>query len=87
MMRKGKKFKIGNTIHFYNTENSEQLTVIVKELFIFKSFEELYKSLPLNRCGYTVSNIGNAKPEDMLQYYPFDKQKQYGVVGIQIELR
>lgn len=84
---KRQKIKIGDTIRFYNTENFEQLTAVVKELFIFESFEELYKSLPLNKCGYTASNIGHAKPEDMLQYYPLDKQKQYKVVGIQVELR
>ncbi|MGN0561005.1 MAG: ASCH domain-containing protein [Candidatus Fimenecus sp.] len=83
---KRQKIKIGDTICFYNTENSEQLTVIVKDLFIYESFEELYKNLPLNECGYTASDISNAKPEDMLQYYPIDKQKQYGVVGIQVEL-
>lgn len=84
---KRQKIKIGDTIRFCNTESSECLTVIVKELFLYDTFEELYQNLPLDKCGYTASDIDTAKPEDMLQYYPMDKQKQYGVVGIQVELR
>lgn len=84
---KRKQIKIGDTIRFVNAESSEELTVRVEALYVFASFEELYKHLPLTECGYTPSNLKQAKPEDMLEYYPLERQKQYGVVGIQVARR
>ena len=55
-------------------------------MFIFDSFEELYKHLPLMECGYTEEDIHTASPDDMEMYYSKEKQKQYGVIGIQISL-
>ncbi len=82
---KRKKIRIGDTICFTNTETAEKLTVRVKELFVYASFAELYRDLPLTQCGYTEENQKEAKPEDMLAYYPKEEQQRYGVVGIQIE--
>ena len=84
---KRKQIRIGDTIRFVNTDSAEQLVVRVEALYVFASFEELYNHLPLNECGYTASNLKQAKPEDMLEYYPLERQKQYGVVGIQVALR
>ena len=55
-------------------------------MFVFNSFEELYKKLPLLECGYTENDVSMASPDDMNQYYSKDKQMQYGVVGIKIRL-
>lgn len=52
----------------------------------FTSFAELYKHLPLLKCGYNDDNINAASPDDMDIYYPKEKQNQYGVVGIEISL-
>lgn len=82
---KRRKIAKGDTICFINTENSEKLSVTVKELFIYRSFKELYADLPLTECGYTETDVCGAKPEDMLEYYPIDKQDRYGVIGIQVE--
>lgn len=82
---KRQKIQIGDTITFVNTESAERLTAAVKNLFVFESFAELYRHLPLLACGYTQDDIDSAKPEDMLAYYPLEKQKRYGVVGIEIE--
>lgn len=58
----------------------------VENMFVFNSFEELYKKLPLLECGYTENDVSMASPDDMNQYYSKDKQMQYGVVGIKIRL-
>lgn len=55
-------------------------------LYRFDSFEELYKTLPLLKCGYTKETINTAAPEDMMQYYSRSEQTQYGVIGIELEL-
>lgn len=78
---------IGDTIAFINTENSDDiLNVTVEDLFVFKSFEELYRELPLLECGYTENNIDTASPNDMEMYYSKEKQALYGVVGIKISV-
>ena len=82
---KRQKIQVGDTITFTNTETAEELTAMVKALFVFDSFGDLYENLPLLACGYTEADIDAAKSEDMLDYYPLEKQKRYGVVGIEIE--
>lgn len=84
---KRKNISIGDTIIFVNTENeNDTLSVIVKNLFVFRTFDELYKNLPLLKCGYTKYNVNKASPDDMELYYSKEKQSQYGVVGIEVEL-
>ena len=43
---KRRKINIGDRIVFTNTKSGETLDVEVVKLHIFKSFEELYSSLP-----------------------------------------
>lgn len=84
---KRKKLSVGDTIKFINTSDiTDVLNVTVEELFIFDSFDELYKSLTLLECGYTQNNIGRASPRDMEIYYPKEKQNKYGVVGIKVSV-
>lgn len=84
---KRKKISLGDTIIFINTEDeNDTLSVTVKNIFVYKSFAELYDDLPLLKCGYTAENIDSASPDDMELYYSKEKQNQYGVVGIEIEL-
>lgn len=82
---KRQKIHVGDTIRFLNTETAEELSVTVKDLFVFESFDELYRHLPLTQCGYTEEDVDQARPEDMLEYYSMERQRKYGVVGIQIE--
>ena len=85
---KRKVISVGDTITFTNTADiSEILIVQVTDLFIFNSFDELYKSLPLLECGYTTEDIDTASPGDMEKYYSKEMQQQYGVVGIKICLK
>ena len=81
---KRQQVKVGDKIIFINTTTGETLNRTVVKLHRFDSFEELYKSLPLLQCGYTVNDVDNAKPSDMEQYYSIEEQNQYGVVGIEL---
>lgn len=84
---KRKKISAGDTIRFVCAQSAEKnLLVRVKELFVFDSFQELYQTLPLLKCGYTPENVKSATAQDMEKYYSKQQQAQYGVVGIKIEL-
>ena len=84
---KRKMIAIGDTIIFKNLQDkSSTLSCVVKRLHIFANFEELYNSLPLDKCGYLPYQISTATEKDMEVYYPVEKQKHFGVVGIEFEL-
>lgn len=84
---KRQKIAVGDVIKFVNTKNIlDTLNVVVEDLYIFDSFEELYKELPLLECGYTEENINKASPKDMEYYYSKEKQNKYGVLGIKISV-
>lgn len=83
---KRQKIKVGDKIKFTNTENSATLLAEVLALYLFKNFEELYRSLPLSDCGYTDERLKSASHKDMEAYYTPERQKLYGVVGIKIKL-
>ena len=78
------KIKAGDSIVFTETVTGEKLNAKVEKLHRFESFDELYKSLPLLKCGYTEKTVADAKPSDMEEYYSAEEQKKYGVVGIEI---
>ena len=84
---KRKTVAVGDIITFTNTASPDEiLRAEVKELFVFDSFDTLYKSLPLCECGYTEDNIASASPRDMESYYSKEEQSRYGVVGIKISV-
>lgn len=81
---KRRTIQTGDRIIFTNTRTDEQLTVEVIGLYRFDTFAQLYETLPLERCGYAQDEVQSAGPEDMLAYYPAEKQSCYGVVAIEI---
>jgi len=81
---KRQKIKVGDEIIFTNTVNGETLSRTVKDIHKFESFYELYKSLPLLKCGYTEDDVDSASPLDMEKYYSIGEQKNFGVVGIEL---
>ena len=84
---KRRRIAVGDTIRFSDLKKPEKTILTeVKELFIFNSFDELYSVLPLTECGYTIETVESASPKDMLKYYTPEQEKQYGVVGIRIEV-
>ena len=79
--------KLGDEIEFARQENeSEKINTKVLALHSFNSFKDLYENLDITKCGYTESEKGKASYADMEEYYPKEKQEQYGVVGIEIEI-
>lgn len=82
--KKRQQVKIGDKIAFTNIATGEVIKTFVANLHRFATFDELYGSLPLLKCGYTIENVDEAKPSDMEQYYSVDEQKRYGVVGIEL---
>ena len=83
---KRSQIKEGDIIVFTQSFSGESVTARVIKLHKFNTFEELYKSLPLLKCGYTEENVDTASFNDMAIYYSYEKQRQYGVVGIEITL-
>lgn len=82
---KRREIDIDDEIVFVNLSTSEQsIIATVDALHVFTSFAELYSSLPLERCGYSLEELASAKPEDMERYYSKEEQAQYGVVGIEV---
>lgn len=84
---KRQQVKIGDEIEFTELSGSKRtLLTKVVALHRFSNFEELYKSLPLEKCGYDVETVKDAKSTDMDAYYSPEEQKLYGVIGIEIDL-
>ena len=84
---KRQKIAPGDTIVFTNAaDTTQQIACSVEKLHLFADFPQLYEALPLDKCGYLPQEIPNASPADMDIYYPAQKQRQYGVVGIELRL-
>ena len=83
---KRQMIKVGDMIEFIQNETGEKLITNVIAIHRFASFAELYRELPLMKCGYTESDIATAKPEDMNLYYTPEQQEKYGVLGIEIKV-
>ena len=83
---KRRQIKAGDLIEFTSTATGETLLCDVLSLHLFKSFAQLYRALPLTRCGYTEDDVGSASPDDMNAYYSPEEQEKYGVVGIEIKI-
>lgn len=81
---KRRQVKKGDEIRFTEEGTGSVLRTRVIALHRFDSFAELYRALPLEACGYAPGE--KADPADMRAYYPPEKEKQYGVVGIELEL-
>ena len=82
---KRQKIHPGDVISFESTgDETDVWKVLVKDLHVFDSFAELYRSLPLLKCGYTPDNVDRADPADMDRYYPPEEQQKYRVVAIEL---
>lgn len=78
---------IYDEIEFINMDDiSQKVLVEVINVFKFESFNVLYKTLPLIKCGYTQADIDRAEASDMDIYYTKEKQVKYGVLGIEVKL-
>ena len=83
---KRKAINLGDEIEFSRQKNeSEKIKTKVIALHRFNSFKDLYENLDIIKCGYSESEKEKVSYTDMEEYYPKEKQEQYGVVGIEIE--
>ncbi|MCM1115283.1 MAG: patatin-like phospholipase family protein [Clostridium sp.] len=83
---KRQKLQIGDKIVFQHIENENNIIPVkVTALHKFNSFEELYRALPLDKCGYSPDEMDTAKSTDMEKYYTKKQEKKYGVIGIEFE--
>ena len=84
---KRRRISVGDMICFMQADDESKIIVArVKKLYVFPSFEELYKALPLTECGYTADTVKDASPDDMKKYYTPEQERKYGVLGIKIEV-
>ena len=82
---KRQQVQVGDFIEFSLLDNpTEKIQTRVTALHHFNSFQELYASLPKEKLGYSSSDTPN--PDHMDEYYPREKQEQYGVLGIELRM-
>ena len=81
---KRKQINVDDAVVFNCSSTKDIITSQVCGLHKFSNFEELYKTLPLERCGYTVAELDTANYTDMEQYYTKEQIKEYGALGIEL---
>ena len=82
---KRQQYNVGDVLIFKNRANqNEKLITKIIQLHKYSSFEDLYKNFDKISLGYKENE--DAKPEDMEEYYSKEKQANFGVVGIEIQL-
>lgn len=84
---KRKSIKVGDEIEFKKEPNlTESIITKVKGILIYENFETLIDDYPIEM----LSDISTTK-EELLKildkFYSKEKQNQYGVIGIRIELK
>ena len=78
---KRQQIKIGDQIEFSKLPDlQEKLLVDITELYREDTFENLFRKL------YTDKYEINRRTKSMEQYYSYEKEKEYGVLGIKIAL-
>lgn len=82
---KRKIIKIGDMIEFRCSEINSIIWAEVIKLYKFSDFEELYKALSLEKCGYSKNNLKAAHYKDMEKYYSKEQIKKYGALGIELQ--
>ena len=80
---KRRLINVGDIIEFRNTSTSETISCLVKNIYRYKTFEELYSHHDKVSIGYRVNETAN--PDDMLTYYTKEDINKYGVLAIELE--
>lgn len=78
---KRKKVKIGDKIEFSKLPDlQEKILVEVLDIYIDKTFKNLFEKI------FTDKNEIARKTKSMYQFYSKEQEKEYGVIGIKIDL-
>ena len=80
---KRQMISVGDVIEFTNNKTQEKLYCSVIAMHKFSSFKELYEKFNPRILGYLDDEV--VSYHDMEKYYPEEKIKKYGVVGIEIK--
>ena len=81
---KRQQINVDDTIIFNNISTKDIITAQVARLHKFSDFEELYKALPLEKCGYSKTELDTAHYTDMEQYYTKEQIEKHGALGIEL---
>ena len=84
--KKRQAIKPGDIIRF-NQINDPQSYILTKVVNIYsaETFADLFKTIPLDKCGYSKDDLNSVSPEErMNEYYSIEQQLMYGVLGIEI---
>ena len=81
---KRQQINVDDTIIFNNISTKDIITAQVARLHKFSDFEELYKTLPLEKCGYSKTELDTAHYTDMEQYYTKEQIEKHGALGIEL---
>lgn len=77
---------VGDLIVFKKKPDlNDSITTEVKDLIYFSSFEEMAKTLPLNKIGFEQKSIEQTI-SIYHQFYTKDEEEKYGVVAIKVKL-
>lgn len=82
---KRKNIKLGDIITVTNAQTNEEFEVKVVGLLLYETFDDLF-------CDFDIEVLADksmTKEElknELEKFYPIDKQKQYNVLGIRLEL-
>ena len=82
---KRQRINIGDRIEFRCSEINSIIFAEVIKLHKFSDFEQLYKTLPLEKCGYSKDNLKIAQYTDMEKYYTKSQIQKYGALGIELQ--
>lgn len=84
MMKKRQKIKIGDKIEFCCAENMvDKFLVEVTALYKAEDFKALCGIIDIKKAG--LSGTTETVMRTMEKFYSKEKQKKYGVVGIEVK--
>jgi len=81
---KRSQIQVGDVVIFQNNDDGREVVAEVIGLHLFPTFQEMYKAIYKTRLGYEEGETANH--EDMLRYYTLEKQRAFGVVGIELKV-
>lgn len=80
---KRKAIRVGDRIEFSNSENNEdKITVRVRGLYVYDSFENLFDDFPPEYFGDASKK---SLIDEISRFYTKKEQSENGVIGIRIE--
>ncbi len=83
---KRQSLALQDKITFTEASSPERkLYTIVKGLYRFESFHDLFTHISPGRCGFDIGTSIEDAAKEMRKYYSKDQEEFYGVIGIELE--